>query len=248
LENRTEDEPTLITHPDTTGNEFIQGTYPSYTVKDKDYFVAWIGCLDNSNGCKVTFLLQYINPNGVLKTFATWDEKYDGSITELNVDLSSLTGKKVNFILRVENDGGTDTAANAFWFVPRIQNKPSTPTPTFTPTPTLTPTPAPPPVPVQDGPESPPSIVCPGGLTVDLQWQAVTHPVTIDYYEWEAEYWDGGAWQPHPTTPTGQVPDPGLTVTIDVVCGTDYRWRVRAVDTDGLMSAYSSDMNFTIFP
>jgi hypothetical protein len=61
------------------------------------------------------------------------------------VDLSGLAGKEVQFVLTVINRGAW-VDANAFWFVPRIQNVRPTPTvvpPTQTPTPTayVTPTP-----------------------------------------------------------------------------------------------------------
>jgi hypothetical protein len=40
----------------------------------------------------------------------------------VDVDLSSLAGERVQFILQVVNQGGANAAANAFWLVPSIRN------------------------------------------------------------------------------------------------------------------------------
>jgi hypothetical protein len=48
-----------------------------------------------------------------------WDEQYDGNIQAVELDLSSLSGKSVEFVLAVQANG----AANqdwAFWLQPRI--------------------------------------------------------------------------------------------------------------------------------
>ncbi len=138
LENRSENEPTLVTRINNNRSGWISATYPEMTIRDGQRFVAWLGCLDNSAGCDVTFKLQFINANGNLRTLATWDETYDGSITKVDFDLSSEAGKRVQFVLYVENNGGTASSANAFWFVPSIREALPTATPTLTPTVTLT--------------------------------------------------------------------------------------------------------------
>jgi hypothetical protein len=98
--------------------------YPAYTVQAGDHFLAWIGCLADSPGCRVTFSLQYRIGDGPVETLATWQEKYDGKITEIALDLSSLAGQEVEFILSVSVNGGTPANANAFWFLPHIRNLP----------------------------------------------------------------------------------------------------------------------------
>jgi hypothetical protein len=140
LENRREDEPTIWVHPNNKDDGWISGTYPVYTVKTNDYFRALVGCLDDSKGCNVLFRLQYRQNGGPLVNIKKWVEVYDGNVTEIKFDLSGLAGKKVQFVLTVEVRGGEPAKANAFWFVPRIQQLTPTPTPTATATFTETPT------------------------------------------------------------------------------------------------------------
>jgi hypothetical protein len=159
LENgRREDEATLWTRPHATRGGWISGTYPAYQVKEGDHFRAAIGCMLDSNGCEITFSLDYqvVGKNKV-RNLDSWVERYDGAITSVDVDLSSLEGKEVQFILTVTNHG-KPSSANGFWLVPSIrryaptppsatvsptQTPPDTPTPTATATETKTPTPTP---------------------------------------------------------------------------------------------------------
>ena len=52
----------------------------------------------------------------------SWDEKFDGLVRTLDIDLSSLAGKEVQFVLMVEPNNTNYNKANAFWFVPQILN------------------------------------------------------------------------------------------------------------------------------
>lgn len=122
LENRNEDEPAIWMRPNHAGSGYIRGVFPDYKVKDDDHFVAVIGCLDNNPNCRVTFVLSYIKANGGEVTLGTWDEKFEGSVRSLDIDLSSLAGKEVNFVLTVETGNNSFAQANAFWFVPQIVN------------------------------------------------------------------------------------------------------------------------------
>jgi hypothetical protein len=145
LENRRENEPTIWAHPNNSGDGWITGTYPAYTVKTNDHFIAQVGCLYDSKGCNVLFRLQYRENGGPLMNIKKWAEVYDGNVTKIKLDLSELVGKKVQFVLTVEVRGGDPAKANAFWFVPRIQQIAPAPTATATfteiPTATLTETP-----------------------------------------------------------------------------------------------------------
>lgn len=122
LENRAEDELTLWVRPNHASGGFISGTFPARTIQSGDRFVAWIGCLADSKGCNVRFRLDYINPNGKVINLGEWKESFDGKITQLDIDLADLEGKKVQFILTVEARSDNFSAANAFWFLPSIRN------------------------------------------------------------------------------------------------------------------------------
>jgi len=129
LENgRIENEPTLWTRPQATRGGTISGTYPAYKIKENDHFLADVGCMGDSSGCELTFSLDYKNNNGKIFNLGEWYEEYDGSITRINIDLSSLAGQTVQFILGVTNEGKANKG-NGFWLVPSIRNIKPSPTP-----------------------------------------------------------------------------------------------------------------------
>lgn len=141
LENgRQENEFTLLTGPEQITNGYITGTYPAYKIKTGDHFLADIGCLENSQGCDVTFFLDGILNDGTVLSLGAWKETYDGRITRIDLDLSSLNGQSVRIVLGVRANSRPNRA-NAFWLVPSIRASKVTPTPTRTiapPTPTAT--------------------------------------------------------------------------------------------------------------
>jgi hypothetical protein len=122
LESHQENQPAIWMHPNHDNHGFIRGVFPDYTVKNGDHFTATIGCLDNNTGCRVQFTLSYIKPNGDEVQLGTWDEKFDGLVTGIDINLSSLAGKELNFVLTVEPNNTNYTKANAFWFLPQIAN------------------------------------------------------------------------------------------------------------------------------
>jgi hypothetical protein len=128
-----ENEPALWTRPEATRDGWILGIYPPYRVQTGDHFLADLGCLEKSQGCDVTFHLSYQAPNGAVHSLADWHEVYDGNLTRADVDLSSLAGKSVRFVLSVTNNG-KPSKANAFWLVPSIRQASSPPAPSPTPT------------------------------------------------------------------------------------------------------------------
>jgi len=138
-DGRTENEPTIWARPEQVKGGWIKGIYPVYKVKDGDHFLAEVGCLYGYPSCKVTFVLDYQVQGKPVKRAGEWVEVYDGSITRIDIDLSSLAGKSVQFILKVTNNA-KNTQAQAFWFVPSIRKGSPTRTPTSTLTVTLTPT------------------------------------------------------------------------------------------------------------
>ncbi|HEX9018693.1 MAG TPA: NBR1-Ig-like domain-containing protein [Anaerolineaceae bacterium] len=134
-----DDEPGLITNPPLTTDGVIRGKYPAYTVKANDHFRSLIGCKYLAKNCNVRFQLDYQIDNGSITTLGSWGEKYEGNTTQVDVDLSSLAGKNVQFILTVFANGASDQD-RALWLLPRIVTPQPTATPTRTPTVTNTPT------------------------------------------------------------------------------------------------------------
>ena len=120
LENGvTENEPGLITYPQMVNDGWIRGTFPAITITGGVYFKAVVGC-NGSQACDVTFKLNYKINGGAEQTLATWHEVQDSNFTKAKVDLSSLEGEEVQFVLLVLANG---SSANdeALWLAPRIE-------------------------------------------------------------------------------------------------------------------------------
>ena len=115
-----DDEPTLVTIPDSGSGGRITGRYPAIKVKNGDHFTALVGCLYDSPKCDVTFILNYSADGGSVQNLGSWTEEYDGDYTRIDIDLSSLADKKVEFILKVENNDSSKDD-RAFWLAPRIE-------------------------------------------------------------------------------------------------------------------------------
>lgn len=129
----------ILTVPQRIYNGYLQGYYPAFDVKDGDRFRAIINCQYLSSGCDVLFRLEYkINGEGP-KTLWQFPEAYEGQYYPVDLDLSSLAGKKVKFILTVNANGSAD-ADKPVWVAPRIDRPTNRITPVMTPTKTATPT------------------------------------------------------------------------------------------------------------
>jgi len=121
--NTTVLEPGLWTRPKGVTNGYITGTYPVMKLQSGDRFQAKIGCQFAStlSGCLVGFRLDYYleGDSSNVKNLGQWDEKYDSQYTTVNVDLTSLAGKSVVFILKVKANG-ISTDDDAIWSGARI--------------------------------------------------------------------------------------------------------------------------------
>ncbi|MBI3170877.1 MAG: hypothetical protein HYZ22_20550 [Chloroflexi bacterium] len=135
----TEDEPGLLTVPQDKNNGFISGQFPAFTVQSGDRFRTIVNCQHNANNCNVVFRLDYLN-NGVVKTYASWAEVYEGKYYPVDLDLNSLAGQTLKFILVVSANGGNNQDL-AIWLNPHIVRQGVAPTATNTPTSTATFTP-----------------------------------------------------------------------------------------------------------
>lgn len=121
LESRLESQPALWTRPNLDANGRILGQYPVYSVRSGDRFRAELGCLRDSPGCNITFTLAYRTADGMVYNLGSWQEAYDGRTTNVDIDLSSLSGNSIQLLLGVQNIGVAPNP-NAFWLAPRIEN------------------------------------------------------------------------------------------------------------------------------
>lgn len=114
-----DDEPVLLTHPQMVTDGVIRGKYPAVRVESGYHFSAVIGCANKATGCDVNFQLDYQIGSGSITTLKTWHEVYDEKFASVNVDLSSLAGKDVRFILTVFSNGSSSND-RAQWLAPKI--------------------------------------------------------------------------------------------------------------------------------
>ncbi|HXF86571.1 MAG TPA: NBR1-Ig-like domain-containing protein [Anaerolineales bacterium] len=123
VEDGTTPAKVLETHPQWVDDGVLTGRYPAYTVVAGEHFTAKIGFLafpDGSCGAgNVKFQLNY-REAGVLKNLGEWVETCDGTLRSLDIDLSPLAGKTVEFVLAVLANGssGQDWAV---WINPEIR-------------------------------------------------------------------------------------------------------------------------------
>jgi hypothetical protein len=109
----------LLFVPNNVNNGYIQAVYPAFKVQSGDRFQATIGCEYGATTCYVAYRLDYQIGSGAVGTFWTFREKYEGLSYNANINLSSLAGQDVKFIL-VISAYGSPTGDRAIWVNPII--------------------------------------------------------------------------------------------------------------------------------
>jgi hypothetical protein len=123
LENGSTSSKILLTFPKHQDNGFISGLFSPYTVQSGDHFKARLGFMLPGAACgagKAKFRLNY-QEGTTLHTFKEWAKSCNGDLLVVDVDLSSLKGKTVQFMLAVLA-GSTSTDDWAIWSSPRIEH------------------------------------------------------------------------------------------------------------------------------
>ncbi len=123
----TDPRPGLITFPSAPATRpgpdgYIQGFFPPFKVQNGDHFQSRINCEGGATLCYVAFRLDYQTGTGPITTISgPWLERYDTppQFRDIDVDLSSLAGKDVKFILTVLS-AGTNVGDRALWVGPII--------------------------------------------------------------------------------------------------------------------------------
>ncbi len=134
--------PALLTHPQLVTNGYIRGIYPPFRVQAGDRFQSIVNCQYGATSCYVIFRLDYQIGDAAPRTFWAFAEKFEGFYYQANLDLSSLAGKEVKFILTVLA-GASASGDRALWVAPRIQRSGGATLPTATHTTASTATPSP---------------------------------------------------------------------------------------------------------
>jgi len=127
----------IITFPENKQDGYIQGIYPAFKVQSGDRFQSTINCKQDAASCYVVFRLDYQTGSDPIKTYwGPFLERNEGGVFNVDVDLTSLAGKDVKFILTVLAVG-SPTGDYALWVGPRIY-RPGSGSPTATATPIST--------------------------------------------------------------------------------------------------------------
>jgi hypothetical protein len=122
VEDGTAPAKVLEIHPQFVNNGVMTGLYPAYTVVPGEHFKAKIGFLAKADGTcglgDAKFQLNY-KEAGVLKTLGEWTDTCNGALKDIDVDLSSIAGKNVQFALAVLANGPADQDWG-IWIRPEI--------------------------------------------------------------------------------------------------------------------------------
>ncbi len=123
LEDGSSPSKILETHPMWVDDGVISALYPPYTVVAGDRLRAKIGFLAKADGTcgvgNVKFQINY-KEGGTIYPLGTWTDTCDGNLINVNIDLSSLAGKTVQFALVVLANGSS-AQDWAVWVNPRIE-------------------------------------------------------------------------------------------------------------------------------
>ena len=121
--------PGLLTIPENTNNGYLQGYYPAFAVQKGDHFRGIINCAYQATGCNAIFRLDYQINSDPVKTIWQYTEAYEGQYYSVDIDLSSLAGSQVKFVLTVLANGSADKD-KLLWAGPRIDRPTNLVTPT----------------------------------------------------------------------------------------------------------------------
>jgi len=123
VEGGTSPSKVLETHPQFVNDGVISGRYPAYNVVTGEHFTAVIGFLTLPDGTcgagDAKFQLNYREGGGPVTSLGSWSETCDGTLRSVDVNLSSLAGKNIEFVLAVLANGSS-AQDWAVWIRPQI--------------------------------------------------------------------------------------------------------------------------------
>jgi hypothetical protein len=119
LENDKTYSKALATYPQRIDDGLITGLFPSYTVKNNDHFRTQLGLRDGCGDGSVQYRFGYKEGANVV-VIHKWTKSCDGTLLTIDLDLSDLAGKTVQFILEVSTHGSFKND-RSIWVSPRIE-------------------------------------------------------------------------------------------------------------------------------
>lgn len=123
VEGVTSPSKVIETHPQFVNDGVISGRFPAYTVVTGEHFTAQIGFLTFPDGTcgagNAKFQLNYREGGGPVTPLGAWTETCDGTLKSVDVDLTPLAGKSIEFVLAILANG-VSTQDWAVWIRPQI--------------------------------------------------------------------------------------------------------------------------------
>jgi hypothetical protein len=124
LEDGSSPTKVLQVHPQTVNDGSMTGLYPAYAIVSGEHFKARIGFLTLPDGTcgagNVKFQLNYKESSGAFNSLGEWTETCDGTMRDIDINLSSLAGKNIQLVLAVLANGPA-TEDLAVWVSPRVE-------------------------------------------------------------------------------------------------------------------------------
>ncbi len=110
----------LLTVPAQNNASSIFGRYPSFVVRPGDHFRATLLCQAQA-ACNVQFALEYFDAAGKYHPqFGTWKYMAGDQLVQVDMDLTVLSGQKVDFTLAVRPQDDHPERDYALWVNPHI--------------------------------------------------------------------------------------------------------------------------------
>ena len=123
----------LLTIPQSKYNSLIRGSFPVTDIFRGDHFQAQLSCQFDAVNCFVTYELEYQVGSSL---FTLWKskERYDGLVTQADVDLTQIANlKNARLVLTILSTGPFE-GDQPLWVAPRIVRAAAVPITTPTPT------------------------------------------------------------------------------------------------------------------
>ena len=97
----------IAAYPQHITDGIISGVFPNYTVQNGDHFKASLAFKANCGNANVKFTLKY-REGSTDTLLGEWQKSCNDDLSNVNVDISGLQGRTVQFILIVSANGAFD--------------------------------------------------------------------------------------------------------------------------------------------
>ncbi|MGB2895103.1 MAG: PA14 domain-containing protein, partial [Anaerolineales bacterium] len=97
----------IVLFPPNELDGWIEGRFPDFKIQDGDRFLVTFSCISGNIECDVHVGVKYRDISGTVNMLGMWHEVYDAKVQEVDLDLSPLAGKNVEFIITAYVEEGS---------------------------------------------------------------------------------------------------------------------------------------------